>query len=344
MKRALVLTNHLHAWAGSEILSLDVSEALSKTYKVSLVANVVANEIYTLCQKHGIAVSNKPHELDLREFDFIWAQHLVAPLCKGFSDLDNFSGSFNSVHLSPFEPFELASLIYTKHLGANLVCNSKETLKKIESFYVETSKIYNFYNATTDDFLQKEPLTTDNSKEIGSVLIVSNHVPQELVIAADNLTKQGIRVAAFGRGQKNYKRLSKNDIQAFDAVVSIGKTVQNAILSRRPIYCYDQFGGPGYITSTNFQTALDFNFSGRCCYRKLTPNQLSDEIITSYDFALRGTNDLFNVGRELFNLKNFLAKLALKNTKLTTQSIDVNPIIENSKLIRREYIGKLQIS
>ena len=54
-------------------LYVEVSEVLSVKYKVSLVANVVAKEIYTLCKKHGISVSNEPEKFDLREFDFVWA-------------------------------------------------------------------------------------------------------------------------------------------------------------------------------------------------------------------------------------------------------------------------------
>ena len=196
MKRALVLTNHLHAWAGSEILALEVSETLSKTHNVSLVANAVANEIYPIGEKHNIEISSEPQKFNLCDFDFIWAQHLVVPLCHGFSDLDDFDGSFNSVHLSPFEPFELASLVYTKPLGANIVGNSQETLRKINSFYSKPIKEYNLNNATTDNFVESKMFAGKNHKSISSVLIVSNHVPQELGKAVQILLQQGIRVEA----------------------------------------------------------------------------------------------------------------------------------------------------
>ena len=343
MKRAVVLTNHLHAWAGSEILALEVSEVLSETYEVSLVANVIANEIYTLFENHRINVSNEPHKFDLREFDFVWSQHFVAPLCRGFSDLENFSGSFNSIHLSPYEPFELASLVFSKPLGANLVSNSQETAQQIRSFYANSPKIHNLNNATKDDFAEKEILETQTFKPIESVLIVSNHIPEEVIRAAENLMQLGVTVAAFGLGQENYSRLSKHDIQKFDVVLTIGKTVQNAILARRPVYCYDRFGGPGYIQRENFKTSLDFNFSGRCCGRKLDAKQLCDEIVSGYDDALKGVNDLFNLGSELFDLKRFLMNLSEQKSKLSVKELDTQPIIQQAELIRNLYINSLRL-
>ncbi|MEE2932851.1 MAG: hypothetical protein VX941_05440 [Pseudomonadota bacterium] len=245
--------------------------------------------------------------------------------------------------MSPYEPFELASLVYAKPIGANLVSNSQETAKKINSFFMNSHKIYNFNNATKDDFVEKKILPTQSFKPIESVLIVSNHIPDELGKAAENLTKLSVKVEAFGLGQQNYKRLSKPDIQKFDVVVTIGKTVQSAILARRPVYCYDRFGGPGYIRIDNFKTSLDFNYSGRCCRRKLEPKQLCDEIISGYNGARKDVNDLFDMGSELFNLKIFLNNLSKKKSALTNQTVDTQPIIEYAKLVRSLYFNSLQI-
>lgn len=342
MKRALVLTNHLHAWAGSEILALEVSETLKKTYDVSLVANVIAKEIHTECEKQEMTVSSDPSKFNLCDFDFIWAQHLVAPLCNGFVDLSAFDGSFNSVHLSPYEPFELASLMYSKPLGANIVGNSQETLRKINSFYSKPLKTYNLNNATTENFIEEEMFPVGSHKSIKSILIVSNHIPEELASAAQLLMRQGIKITAFGMGQKNYKRLTKADIQAFDAIVTIGKTVQNSILARRPVYCYDRFGGPGYITQDNFELALSFNFSGRCCNRKLDAEQLSKEIILGYEMSCSHVNQLFELGSKLFSLERFLENLSRENTELKTKSLDILPFVENARLIRRRYISSIR--
>ena len=340
MKQAIVLTNHLHAWAGSEILSLEVCEVLiSQKYETYLVSNVVAPDMYAIGNKIGVTVSNEPNKFDLRDFNFVWGQHYVAPLCKGFSKLDQFAGSFNSVHLSPFESFELAPLSYTKRIGANIVANSKETLNRIKTFYDDSLIIHNLNNATTQHFVEIKNNKTNQLKSIKNILIVSNHIPNEVIEACQILEKKGLNIAAFGKGQKNYKRIVKEHIQQFDVIISIGKTVQYGILSRRPVYCYDRFGGPGYITQKNFQKALDYNFSGRCTNRKLNPKELSDEIINGYENAKNSVNENFNLSSDIFNLDLFVQKLSKVKTKLTTNSIDIAPVVETAKLIRNRYIS-----
>lgn len=52
-----------------------------------------------------------------------------------------------------------------------------------------------------------------------------------------------------------------------------------------PVYCYDRFGGCGWITSTNIEEASKFNFSGRCTNRKLTVNEIVEEIKENYNIA-----------------------------------------------------------
>ena len=340
MKRALVLTNHLHAWAGSEIVSLEVSEVLiNQEYETCLVANVVAPDIYEIGNEIGATVSNEPSKFDLRDFDFVWGQHFVAPLCKGFAQLDEFSGSFNSVHLSPFESFELAALSYTKRIGANIVTNSTETLNKIKSFYNNLLSIHNLNNATTHQFVESKKYETNQVESIKNILIVSNHIPNEVIEACQILEKKGLIIAAFGKGQKNYMRIKKEHIKKFDVIISIGKTVQYGILSRRPVFCYDRFGGPGYITEKNFPKALEYNFSGRCSNRKLSAKDLSDEILNGYEKAKKSVNDVFDLSSNIFDLDLFIKKLSHVKTKLKTNQIDIFPVVETAKIIRNRYIS-----
>ena len=59
-----------------------MSETLNKAYEVTL----VANEIYEECRKQGIPLSNETNKFYLCEFDFLWVQHIVAPLCQLLED------------------------------------------------------------------------------------------------------------------------------------------------------------------------------------------------------------------------------------------------------------------
>lgn len=338
MNRALVLTNHLHAWGGSEVLALEVAEVLSENYKVTVCANVVGNEIYSLYKDTEIFITNNPNEVDLRDFQFIWAQHLVMPLCKGFQHLDQFDGVINSIHLSSYEPFELAALTYAPAIGAQIIANSFETSMRIKQLLKHEVQVENLNNAAPNQFFdEKKYLPQDILKPL-NIGIVSNHIPSELSEAAKLLQQDGINVHSFGIGQKNYKRLTREDVQNFDAIITIGKTVQYGILSRRPVYCYDRFGGPGYITSRNISKALAHNFSGRCCSRKLTPFELKTEILDNFKSCLSDVNLLAETCKEKFSLEKFVEKISAHKTKILPDSVVTGPIIEVAKLIRSRYI------
>ena len=53
------------------------------------------------------------------------------------------------------------------------------------------------------------------------------------------------------------------DLHGVDAVVTIGHTVQKALSRGVPAFCYDHYGGPGYILPGNAEQAADDTFSGR---------------------------------------------------------------------------------
>ena len=98
------------------------------------------------------------------------------------------------------------------------------------------------------------------------LILVSNHLPHEVKEAAVLLRARGIDVKRWGRGGdvRNMRLLPKH-LDDVDAVVSIGKTVQYALRSRVPVFVYDRFGGPGWLTPDNFDRCAHANFSGRCC-------------------------------------------------------------------------------
>ena len=58
--------------------------------------------------------------------------------------------------------------------------------------------------------------------------------------------------------------------------------VPYALVAHTPVYVYDHFGGPGYLTADNFDAAARFNFTGRCCERRLTGEELRRDILEGY--------------------------------------------------------------
>lgn len=338
MKKALIITNHMFEYAGSEILAMEVSELLQTMgYKVEIAAHIFSKQIHeALCLKNFKLINNL-NEITLDSYDFIWAQHFLVPLCFDFNTYSNEqSKPFFSVHLSPFVRLELIGLSALNNIVTNIVANSEETKNELNSIYLTEKPVLNMLNAAPKKFfLQKQ-----KKRILKKILIVSNHIPKEIFDAANILASKGIIINIFGLKQANYRRIEPKDIKEADVVISIGKTVQYSILSKKPIYCYDQFGGPGYILNSNYKKALSFNFSGRCCRRKIEGEEIADEILSNYDKALKDIEDISINESENLILENFILKNINNKKKI---KIEVNQKKCNFLLadaIRKYYLFK----
>lgn len=123
------------------------------------------------------------------------------------------------------------------------------------------------------------------------IRIVSNHKAPEMLELPERLTASGADVEWVGRNGE-IRLVDAELVDGCDVVVSIGATIQKALLRGVPVFCYDHFGGPGYITRDTFDRAEHFNFSGRCTYNRRDAATLCDEIVEGYARAAAEAHDL----------------------------------------------------
>lgn len=337
MRRALILTNHLHAWAGSEVVALEVAEELQRReYSVTICANVIAADIIELAKNLNIQTSENPGNIDLFDFDFIWSQHSIAPLCKGFENLQNHQGIFISAHLSPNTSFELIGLAFASGKANAILSNSEETRVRIHQIIGAEVPIINFNNAAPPAFINHRR-QENYKKKPDHILIASNHITKEIEDAVTILSKSGVTIKIFGICQENYRRITPSDIESSDAVVSIGKTVQYSIMGQRPCFCYDHFGGPGWITRDNIKRALAFNFSGRCSNNRRSGDLIASEILNGYAKAQQEATILSVAYDNIFDLSKTISTLENKTKKLYFQAQHDFLSIHSAALLRQYY-------
>jgi len=118
----------------------------------------------------------------------------------------------------------------------------------------------------------------DQSRELRSIAVVSNHVPEEIAGLERLVTGEGIAFRIFGRDGHEYLRVSPQTLIPFDVVVSIGKTVQYCLAAGLPVFVYDHFGGPGWLTEANIHRAESRNYSGKCTWNRRSSDQLWGEL------------------------------------------------------------------
>lgn len=280
--RVLVMTNHLKWFGGSEIVALQIAQSLAALGdEVTLASNIISAPLAD--HATGLSLTDDVAGLDLAAFDLVWCQHDLLSLVP-LSAFEKASREgvphIAYASLSPFEPYEHIDGISARALLADVYANSSETADAIaRSSTLKRDDIHVFHNAAPAAFWRRP--ASMQSAALRTLLLVSNHLPKELAACAVLLERHGISVRHIGTGG-DVRMLDPADLEASDAVVSIGKTISYAIAMGKPAFIYGHFGGDGWLTGDNFAQNRDFNFSGRPHRRRLDPATLAAEITDGY--------------------------------------------------------------
>lgn len=297
--KILLLTNHLADYAGSEMQILELYRYFKQREDH---VHVYANYVHTpFCLEFAEQdILRDIQAIDVSQYQFIWAQHAI--FARLFTEqVPNLHTRLISAHLSPYEMFELSSLHYMQKLNAYFVANSPETQNKMREFGIPASNIIISFNAAPQSFIAPPPNTP-----LQKIAIVSNHPPAELTEAAELLRQRNFCVDIFGINHQ-ITAITPTLIQNYDCIVSIGKTVQYALLSNRALYCYDHFGGCGYFNAENYILAKEHNFSGRGGFGHKTAVQIADEIESGFTENLQFVQNLPD--KADYVLETFMEKL-----------------------------------
>ena len=167
-----------------------------------------------------------------------------------------------SVHLSYYHPIETLHHPISKRFATMRLFNADVTRDTLEG-KEETDNIYVLRNAAPLRFHQ---MPSKSFETLRNILIVSNHLPNDLLIAAKKLEELGFKIKIIGKGHI-VKLLEPSDFFDIQAVISIGKTVQYALVAGIPVFCYDHFGGPGWLSELNIRAPRFSCFLGQLLMR-----------------------------------------------------------------------------
>lgn len=281
--RALLCTNHLALWSGSEMVVLELAEALcARGWQVEVFTNLVTRALAPAFKAAGVRVGVEPKNLRAFDFDLVWIQHHTAPL------LDYSLGPearpatrFVFAHLSSYTDFELPGLVAEPLLADLVVCNSRETQAVAVGDDLEELPKRLFANPAPASFCGIRGTGRDAVPR--RIVAISNHLPPEMVDALALLRRRtGAECLTVGKEGDLYGRVTPALLAPFDLIVTIGKSVQYGLAAGIPVYCYDRFGGPGYLRDDIFERAAHFNFSGRCTPGKRSAEALAQDLLENF--------------------------------------------------------------
>lgn len=313
MQKSVLITNYeIATYSGSEINAATIAKRMKELgYKVYIVALDFSSPLYDdVKDSFDECINLMKNDFDFSniEFDYIWAHH--------FSILDwlIFEKGVKAKKiiyssLSGKEYLE-APPIYANELNV-VLANSPETQAQLIQEGVKNSQLFENYSFL--EYFNRDIKIT----QLKNIAIVSNHVPQELNEAVPMLRERGYNVEIYGIEGKQ-ELITDKVLEKYDAIITIGKTVQYSMSLKIPVYIYDRFGGPGYLRINNIEKNRAHNFSGRG-YDKKTKEELCEDIINGFEDVLTELEEIKQYAFENFCFEKKIDKLI--------QQLEEKPIV-----------------
>ncbi len=304
--RVLITHPFLYEINGATLVTLELADYLqSRGDKVTVYTNTFHNPIRATFEARGIHVDVfRDHpQYHLEDFDLVWINSQTFPesLLAELGDSTKLAHApkFIFMHMSAHaECADEMPYIYgfEEALSSLSLFVSEEALAVNRKFFEQLPPVALYQNPAPLEYCFVDepasrtvaPVSLSTKKTLQKLLVVANYPCDELREIRSLLKEQGVAVDYLGFCGDRYERLTAQILTRYDAVISIGKTVQYCLVAGQPIYIYGQFGGPGWLNSRNFMKAERYNFSGRG-FRHKTPTEIVDDLLSGYSTAYKYT-------------------------------------------------------
>lgn len=324
-KKILITHTLIADYMGSTVVCLQVAKELLRLgADVTVISSSFAPPMDLAFEDAGIEVTLEAEaELDIFDYDFVWVHSQLLPISfidqieEGAQGQDKVLPAFIFNHMSAIDAAP------DEHPYIPLL---EETIASVEAFVSEESRdtLSSFYDKKTNDgisqvifanpapkefadfgvasvsstdnpaddqvgvkLISKTPIHNGNAEEHPMrIAIISNHIPDEVLDAKEILESAGKAEIDIIGAQGTPGDVTPALIASYDAIMTIGKTVQYCLIMGTPVYVYDHFGGFGYLSADNLDRAAYANFSGRGG-EILGAEQIAKDLIDGRDKALR---------------------------------------------------------
>ncbi|MCK1237246.1 glycosyltransferase [Streptococcus uberis] len=267
-KRFLLTHIWLRGFSGAEINILELATYLKeKGATVEVFTFLATSPMIEEFQKRDILVIDDiDHPFEITQYDVVFsAQNIIPPA------IINALGK-KQVKFPKFLFFHMAALqehvleqpyIYglEEKISSGTLAISEEIVEKnLNRFFKRIPNLQYYPNPVPDSYATKNHIP---KKTPETILVISNHPPQEILDMKPILAERGIQIDYFGVWSDHYELVSPELIDKYDCVIGIGKNAQYCLVMGKPIYIYDHFKGPGYLSDAIFEKTAYHNFSGR---------------------------------------------------------------------------------
>ncbi|MDE5831823.1 MAG: hypothetical protein K2H64_02365 [Desulfovibrio sp.] len=300
----LFLCMDMEGLHGSFIHIMEYAEYFkSKGWNVTIGSVFIADVNRRLAEERGFKVCPLT-KFPATEFDLVYALHLLlfpALVYKGLKYKKAISMSLSSfMEVEQLPPLQF--LPQFDLIGAI----SREAVDESSRKYGLNPGIYTIIpNCIPLSFLSKSAQKQSWNKQIRKICVVTNHNVKELIALPEFVD---FDIDYFGSKFNTARLITPELLLNYDAIITIGKTVQYGLGLGIPVYEYDQYGGCGYITPDNIAAEEEYNFSGRKTKRKLTARQIAEELVSGYSAAIANAPVLRKLALKRYAIDTLIEK------------------------------------
>lgn len=276
--------------------SLDAEVCIGAVFIDPTIRKIAASENISLYR-----ISNVP--LDT-EYDIVYALHLfLFPylLIKGLAYKHAILGLLGvKVPLEQLPPSCMYPYVDL------ITAISPEIIARYRDEFQLDEKLFTLIpNHLPVDFLEKSGVKTQWAEKIGKLAVVSNHRVEELLEMGAAAPWQ---TDFFGSEYENSVTISPELLLGYDAIITIGKTVQYGMGLGVPVFEYDYNGGCGWITPDNMESEAKTNFSGRSTRTKRDAATLVRDLAEGYANAASQAARLREKALETFSIIKLITR------------------------------------
>ena len=246
--RVLITNFWLNDFNDSERYCLEfVDYCKANGHEVEIYAIDIDPVMRTYCQANEITIWDPNTSIEATHFDLMWVHHNVIP--REFLADTKHKFIVNSVvahHMSAFEPNDVPFIPELEKSFANkVIANNQDVKLMLTRLNFAPEEVQIVGTLAPADYVGSR----NSNPELNKFLFISNNAPDEILTAVGMLETMGFEVRTVERNELVRERnwINPEDIEWADAIISIEETVQYAVLSRRPIYIYNQVTGIGWV-------------------------------------------------------------------------------------------------
>lgn len=307
IESVLLISSRLHGFAGVQMIQADLAATFQACGASVTVAALQVTPSFVSamgCFGEVIELDTEPQSLLGRRFDLVIAHNWLA----WGTALLECRVAFRHLLLCSYSSVDSTETLWgiTEAADALLFHAEIGLLRQADSLPKDGPRRYTTRNPLSLEWFS-EP-RPERAGVLRRLAVVSNHATPELLAVCKALPERGIACDLIGSLGKP-ERMSPAVLDRYDAVVTIGHTVQKALARGVPVYCYDRWGGPGWVRPDTFDVAERANFTGLESRRRISSDAMMTELIDGFSQAQAVAESLRVVAAERYSLDRTFAAI-----------------------------------